>query len=293
VLPGAQAQCVDDPAGSIAAYGGCSVATAAIGCDTDLSTLDPRVPVGTFLTAAEGCPVSCGSCPDDPEDLDNPALVCTDDPAGVLVDSGGCAGVITDPLLGCDADLHAVNPVVAADTLARSLCPISCEDIPDECYCIMVDLTVYTINDGRHDCPTAEGTSGMNQRIEHDDFCTLSCRPGYHRPATLSDFRVVCTKGLLTLNGARIEPDLDLVRDIECQRTTNDKTTGCQVDDVFRFYGGQTSASDCPHFLEDNASCELACQPGYVPGAGGRTLTCEDRGGAEPQLVWNGDPIVI
>jgi hypothetical protein len=68
VLPVAHAQCIDDPDGMVATSfaGGCSTAAAAIGCDFDLSTLFPRMPVGSFLAAAEGCPVSCDSCPDDP-----------------------------------------------------------------------------------------------------------------------------------------------------------------------------------------------------------------------------------
>eukprot|EP01043_Picozoa_sp_COSAG02_P094941 COSAG02_NODE_31342_length_535_cov_0.903670_1_plen_88_part_10 len=48
------AACADDPSASLTAFGGCA-AVVAMGCDTDLNTVNPAAPAGTFVSAL--CPV--------------------------------------------------------------------------------------------------------------------------------------------------------------------------------------------------------------------------------------------
>mmetsp|Transcript_20241 Transcript_20241/g.40122 ORF Transcript_20241/g.40122 Transcript_20241/m.40122 type:complete len:234 (+) Transcript_20241:29-730(+) len=53
--------CADDPTGDVAKAGATCAMLVGMGCDTDISTVDPATPEGTFVKLV--CPASCDACP--------------------------------------------------------------------------------------------------------------------------------------------------------------------------------------------------------------------------------------
>ena len=86
LLPHNHTSCQDDPDGVLTAFGGCATGVT-LGCDTDLNTVNPAAaPVGTLVSLL--CPASCGKC--ESPSPSPPAVLCQDDPDGVLTAFGGC-----------------------------------------------------------------------------------------------------------------------------------------------------------------------------------------------------------
>ena len=117
----AASDCDDDPDGVLASYGiGCR-ALLPMGCDTDLHSVSEDVAAGTFVSVV--CPSSCAACLESPDDGG-----CTDDPDGMLASAGmACDQVVP---MGCDTDMHSVEPAAPEGTFVSLLCPSSCAACP-------------------------------------------------------------------------------------------------------------------------------------------------------------------
>ncbi|EOD32290.1 hypothetical protein EMIHUDRAFT_231037 [Emiliania huxleyi CCMP1516] len=113
----------------------CPYAGTQLGCDTDLHTVNPAAPEGSILSRI--CPASCGAC--EPEESTPPSppstpippllVLCEDDPGGLLTAwltaYRGCA-FLTAGLVGCDTDLHTINPAAPVGSTMSLICPASC-----------------------------------------------------------------------------------------------------------------------------------------------------------------------
>jgi hypothetical protein len=126
LLSGLHAQeisdCVDDAIGLLVGSS-CDAISLSMGCETDLNTVDPAVPVGTVLSSI--CPESCGACS---TNATTTPPTCVDDAGGGLALAGmDCTSVVS---MGCDVDLNMVNPAAPVGTIVSGICHVSCDACP-------------------------------------------------------------------------------------------------------------------------------------------------------------------
>merc|ERR1712086_943746 len=90
-----------------------------MGCDTDIATMDPNTPAGTFVKMV--WPASCDACPDVPTDAPTEAAPatpgCIDDPTGDVAAAGASCAMLKG--MGCDTDIATMDPNTPAGTFVK------------------------------------------------------------------------------------------------------------------------------------------------------------------------------